>query len=311
MMIDTFPPALAFIIGGIGVLFTNGLLRTALIFITPVIALLLIWNTTGNSPLMYTFLNYDLILVRHEPVGRVFATVFALIAIAGNLFSFRQAQLLEISSAFLYAGSAIGVVMAGDLITIFIFWEIMAIGSTMILWSNRTQNAFSASMRYITIHLLGGVILLIGIAAHAVTFDTVSFHHMQLTSFSTWMILFGFLINAGAPPFSAWLPDAYPEASPSGMVYLSAFTTKTAVYVLIQGFAGAEILIYIGLYMACYGIIYALLENDMRRILAYSIINQVGFMICGIGIGTEMSINGATAHAFTHIIYKALFKIHI
>ena len=90
------------------------------------------------------------------------------------------------------------------------------------------------------------------------------------------------------------------------MVFLSAFTTKTAVYVLFRGFPGTELLVYIGLFMIFYGIIYALLENDMRRILAYSIINQVGFMICGIGIGTEMALNGTAAHAFTHIIYKAL-----
>jgi multicomponent Na+:H+ antiporter subunit D len=129
---------------------------------------------------------------------------------------------------------------------------------------------------------------------------------MQPDSVAHWLILIGFLINAGAPPLSAWLPDAYPEASWSGTVFLSAFTTKTAVYVLLRGFPGTELLIWIGLFMVFYGIVYALLENDMRRILAYSIVNQVGFMVTGIGIGTEMALNGAAAHAFTHIIYKAL-----
>ena len=90
------------------------------------------------------------------------------------------------------------------------------------------------------------------------------------------------------------------------MVFLSAFTTKTAVYVLLRGFPGTELLIYLGLFMVFYGIVYAILENDMRRILAYSIVNQVGFMVTGIGIGTEMALNGAAAHAFAHIIYKAL-----
>jgi multicomponent Na+:H+ antiporter subunit D len=129
---------------------------------------------------------------------------------------------------------------------------------------------------------------------------------MTLDTIPRWLILAGFLINAGAPPLSAWLPDAYPESSWSGMVFLSAFTTKAAVYVLMRGFPGAEFLIYVGLFMVFYGIIYAILENDMRRILAYSIVNQVGFMVVGIGIGTEMALNGAASHAFTHIIYKAL-----
>ena len=129
---------------------------------------------------------------------------------------------------------------------------------------------------------------------------------MNADSVAHWLILAGFLVNAGAPPLSAWLPDAYPEGSWSGTVFLSAFTTKTAVYVLLRGFPGFEVLIWIGLVMVFYGIVYALLENDMRRILAYSIVNQVGFMVAGIGIGTDMALNGAAAHAFTHIIYKAL-----
>ena len=161
-------------------------------------------------------------------------------------------------------------------------------------------------MRYISIHLLGGVILMCGIVGYVHETQSIAFTNIQLNSVSAWLILCGFLLNAGAPPLTAWLADAYPEASFSGMVFLSAFTTKTAVYVLFRGFPGTELLVYIGLFMIFYGIIYALLENDMRRILAYSIINQVGFMVCGIGIGTEMALNGTAAHAFTHIIYKAL-----
>ena len=145
-----------------------------------------------------------------------------------------------------------------------------------------------------------------GIAGHVAETGSVAFTAMEVGTIATWLMLAGFLINAGAPPLAAWLPDAYPEASWSGTVFLSAFTTKTAVYVLMRGFPGTDILVPIGLFMIFYGIIYAILENDMRRILAYSIVNQVGFMVTGIGIGTEMALNGAAAHAFAHIIYKAL-----
>jgi multicomponent Na+:H+ antiporter subunit D len=150
------------------------------------------------------------------------------------------------------------------------------------------------------------VLIFAGVTGHVVQTGDVAFTRMMLDSPAHWLILAGFLVNAGAPPLSAWLPDAYPEASWSGMVFLSAFTTKTSVYLLIRGFPGTELLVWIGLFMVFYGIVYALLENDMRRILAYSIVNQVGFMIAGIGIGTEMALNGAAAHAFTHILYKAL-----
>jgi multicomponent Na+:H+ antiporter subunit D len=161
-------------------------------------------------------------------------------------------------------------------------------------------------MRYLMVHLLGGVLLMAGIAGHVATTGSVAFESMRPDSIAQGLMLAGFLVNVGAPPLSAWIGDAYPEASWSGMVFLSAFTTKTAVYVLLRGFPGIELLVYVGLFMIFYGIIYALLENDMRRILAYSIVNQVGFMVTGIGIGTEMALNGAAAHAFTHILYKAL-----
>jgi multicomponent Na+:H+ antiporter subunit D len=181
----------------------------------------------------------------------------------------------------------------------------MAIASTLVVWS-AGPSARGAGLRYAAIHLLGGVLLMAGIAGEIAATGSLSFNKMALDTLPRGLILAGFLINAGAPPLSAWLPDAYPESSWSGMVFLSAFTTKTAVYVLLRGFPGTELLIYIGLFMVFYGIVYAIIENDMRRILAYSIVNQVGFMVTGIGIGTEMALNGAAAHAFTHIIYKAL-----
>ncbi|HYD04691.1 MAG TPA: Na(+)/H(+) antiporter subunit D, partial [Reyranella sp.] len=187
----------------------------------------------------------------------------------------------------------------------FVFWEAMAIASTVIVWIGGPAAA-AAGFRYAVIHLLGGVLLMAGIAGEVAASGSIEFGKLSLESWPRWLVLAGFLINTGAPPLSAWLPDAYPESSWSGMVFLSAFTTKTAVYVLLRGFPGTELLIYVGLFMVFYGIVYAILENDMRRILAYSIVNQVGFMVTGIGIGTEMALNGAAAHAFTHIIYKAL-----
>ena len=272
----------------------------------PLVSLFLIWTPSSISECTIAFLNYDLIPYSPDSLSRLFATVFSLMCFVGTLYCFKQTKILELSATLVYAGAAIGVTFAGDLITVFIFWEIMALGSTLVLWSAGTRASWQSGMRYALIHLLGGVILMAGIVAYSQETGTIEFIAMSPDSLGTWLILVGFLLNAGAPPLSAWLADAYPEASFSGMVFLSAFTTKTAVYVLLRGFPGTDLLIYIGLFMIFYGIIYALLENDMRRILAYSIINQVGFMVCGIGIGTELALNGATAHAFTHIIYKAL-----
>ena len=265
----------------------------------------LVTQVPDGEILKFSFLGFDLIPLKGDKLSRLFAFVFALMAFAGALFALRQERTTELAAAFAYAGSAIGVALAGDLISVFIFWEMMAIGSTLVIWCGG-PSARGAGLRYATIHLLGGVLLMAGIAGEIAASGTTTFAKLDLSTLPRWLILAGFLINAGAPPLSAWLPDAYPEASWSGMVFLSAFTTKAAIYVLLRGFPGVELLIWVGLFMVFYGIVYAILENDMRRILAYSIVNQVGFMVAGIGIGTEMALNGTAAHAFTHIIYKAL-----
>jgi multicomponent Na+:H+ antiporter subunit D len=284
----------------------GGRARALVALVAPLAALALAWQLEAGVHWRAAFLDLELAPFAVDALSRLFAIIFALMAFAGALFALNQPRRLELPAAFLYAGAAIGVTLAGDLVTVFVWWEVMAIGSTLVLWSAATPTAYRASMRYLMVHLFGGMLLFIGVAAQVAATGTTAFQPMALAGPAQALILAAFLVNAGAWPLSAWLPDAYPEASWSGMVFLSAFTTKTAVYVLLRGFPGTELLIYVGLAMVFYGIVYALLENDMRRILAYSIVNQVGFMVTGIGIGTEMALNGAAAHAFTHILYKAL-----
>lgn len=305
-MTELLSPALWMILGALLIALTRGHLRTLVLLATPVVTLWSIWQVADGVAGTITFLEYPVEPVEGSPVRRLFATVFALMAFLGGLYAFKTAKWFELSAAFAYAAGAIGVCFAGDLITLFIYWELMALFSTVIVWCGGTPAARAAGIRYAIMHLLGGVILKVGIEGTVIATGSIQIQPMLAHDFSTWMILTGILINAAAPPVSAWLADAYPEASPTGTVFLSAFTTKTAVLALILLFPGEPLLIGLGLFMIIYGIIYALLENDARRILAYSIVNQVGFMVCAVGIGTEMALNGAAAHAFAHIIYKAL-----
>ena len=304
--ISAVPPGLLLVLGALLLPLFGARLRAVLVLGLPLLTLALIWQVPDGVSLRVSFLEYELVPVTGDRLSRLFATIFAIMAFAGGLFALNRTRVVELVAALVSAGSAIGVTFAGDLVTLVIFWEILALASTVLVWSAMTDQSYRAGMRYLIMHLLGGVVLMAGVIGDVADTGSLTFTAMALDSPAHWLMLAGFLVNAGAPPLSAWLPDAYPEASPTGMVFLSAFTTKTAVYVLMRGFPGAEILIFIGLYMIFYGIVYALLENDMRRILAYSIVNQVGFMLCGIGIGTELSLNGAASHAFVHIIYKAL-----
>ena len=176
------------------------------------------------------------------------------------------------------------------------------------VWWRREASAIAAGFRYLLVHIVGGLFLLAGIVLHWSQTGSLAFGDMGAFSDSTaWgLILVAFLLNAAVPPLGAWLPDAYPEATVTGAVFMTAFTTKSAVYVLIRGFAGTELLVWLGAAMAVYGVVYAVLENDARRLLAYHIVSQVGYMVCGVGIGTALAINGASGHAFAHILYKAL-----
>ncbi|MGE0256532.1 MAG: Na(+)/H(+) antiporter subunit D [Alphaproteobacteria bacterium] len=304
--IAAIPPGLLLVAAGLVLPLLRGRVQDALVLVAPLVTLWLVWQVPDGVASSVVLFGHTLEPVEGTRLGRLFATVFCIMTFGGGLYALAIKQPLELAAAFVYAGSAVGVTLAGDLITLLVFWEVMAVGSTLVVWCGGTDKAKAAGLRYLAVHLLGGVVLMAGIAGEVQATGSVELGALTLDSPARWLILAGFLLNAGAPPLSAWLPDAYPEASPAGMVFLSAFTTKTAVYALLVTFAGTELLVWVGLYMVFYGIVYAILENDMRRILAYSIVNQVGFMVTGIGLGGALALNGAASHAFAHILYKAL-----
>ena len=307
-LLDNIPPGLILILGAIVLLLLPATARKAGAIALAALGFYAIFQLNVGERLSPSFLGYDLKLLRVDATSKAFGYIFTLCAGAAFIFSWHEKGRMENTAALVYGGSALGVVFAGDMITWYVCWELMAIASTFLILSRKTEKSLKAAQRYILVHLAGGLILLTGILLAIQATGSIAFTSKVLTQneMAKYFILLGILINAAAVPFSSWLPDAYPESTIMGGIFLSAYTTKTAVYTLIRGFPGEELLIPIGCVMTLYGIIYALLENDMRRILAYSIINQVGFMVCGVGIGTNLAIAGVVAHAFCHIIYKAL-----
>jgi multicomponent Na+:H+ antiporter subunit D len=305
-MMTNMHPGILLICGALLVPFLKGKAKSWFVIVLPAAAFYLITTLAPSTSWQVHFFGYDLTFLRVDRLSKIFGYIFTLNAFAAFIYAFYLKDNAQHISALFYIGSALGAVFAGDLVSFYFFWEVMAVSSTFLILARRTKKSMGAGMRYILVHLFGGLCLLAGIVIYISNTGSVVFEAMTEQNLATWLMLLGVLVNAAAPPFSAWLSDAYPEATVTGGVILSAYTTKTAVYTLIRGFPGWEILIVVGCIMTLYGIIYALLENDMRRILAYSIINQVGFMVTGVGIGTVMSLNGAAAHAFAHIIYKAL-----
>ena len=281
-------------------------IRLVIVITASLWALATIWSIPLGSLWTVQYLGLEIIPLEVRPVARLFGSIFAVMAGLAGLFAIDRDNAWELPAAYLYAGSAVGAAFSGDWISLLIFWEIMAIASTVIIWSGGQKNSHSAGMRYVMVHLLGGIFLMTGIVGVVTITQSARIAPLDFTTISDILILIGILVNAAAPPLSAWAADAYPEASPSGTVFLSAFTTKTAVFVLWLTAPGAEILVWVGLYMAVYGVIYALLENDLRRILIYALINQVGFLVAAIGMGSTMTMNGAAAHAVVHIMYKGV-----
>jgi multicomponent Na+:H+ antiporter subunit D len=300
------PPGLIFIFGAILIPLLKGRVRQAYLLLLPVIAYITLLNMPEGAGFMLNFLGYELILSRVDKLSMVFGHVFVIAALIGFVYSIHLKESGQHIAASLYVGSSLGVTFVGDLITLFIFWEIMALSSTYLIWARKTKDSQHAGFRYLLVHLFGGLCLLIGIILHVAETGSTIFSLMKLSGIASYFILIGFILNAAVPPFSAWLSDAYPEATVTGAVFLSAFTTKTAVYVLIRAFPGTELLIWLGAIMAFYGVIFAVLANDIRRLLAYHIISQVGYMVAGVGIGTALALNGTSAHAFSHILYKGL-----
>lgn len=304
------PPAFIFILAALPIPFLKNRVRNVYLLTIPVIAFLSLLTMKKGSYPLASFMGYQLTM-RVDELSMVFAYVFVIMAFAGVLYALHSRNNLEFFSAFLYIGSSLGVVFAGDLVSLYIFWEIMAVASVFLIWLNNEpwqerRKAIAAGFRYIMVHATGGVILLGGIILYIINTGSIDFNQIPYGDLASILILISFILNAAVPPLSAWLSDAYPEASVTGAVYMTAYTTKTAVYVLIRGFAGVEILIWLGAIMAVYGVIYAVLENDIRRLLAYHIISQVGYMVAGVGIGTQLALNGSASHAFCHILYKAL-----
>ena len=305
-MLNSLPPFALFFAGALIVAVVRGWPRYVLLLLIPVASGLTLLGVAEGTSVQLAVLGYELTPFRADRLSLLFGYLFHIAAFLAIVFSLHLRDTLQHVSGLLYAGSAIGAVFAGDLISLFVFWELLAISSVFLIWARRTTRATHAGFRYLVIQVSSGLILLAGVLIHAYQTGSIAFEYIGLDGPAAWLMFLAFGIKAAFPLLHNWLTDAYPEATPTGTVFLSAFTTKVAVYALARGFPGTEMLIYIGAVMTCFPIFYAVIENDLRRVLGYSMINQIGFMVCGIGIGTSLAMNGAVAHAFNDVIFKGL-----
>jgi len=307
------PPFVLFFGAALVVPFLRGWVRGGLLLLVPIIGGI---GLIGLEPGAYgeiSVLGYTLTLVRVDRLSLLFGYLFHVASFLAFLFAIHlkkeEGASLQHTAGLLYAGSALGAVFAGDFITLFVFWEILALTSVFLVWARKSERSLASGIRYLIVNVVSGVLLLAGAVVHAHETGSIGFDYLGLNGLASWLILLAFGIKAGFPLLHNWLVDAYPEATPTGTVFLSAFTTKVAVYALARAFPGTELLIWVGVVMTAFPIFYAVIENDLRRVLSYSMINQIGFMVVGIGLGTSLSVNGAVAHAFNDVIFKGLLMM--
>ncbi len=303
------PPFVLFYLAALAAAVLPRRARQVVMLAVPLVGGLALINLAPDLLLRVAFMDLYLEPLRVDKLSMLFGILFHIGAFIGIVFSLHVDDRSQHVAALLYAGSAIGAVFAGDLLTLFLFWEMLALTSAFLIFANRTDRAWGAGMRYLVIQVLSGVLLLAGALMLYRHSGSLAFNHIGLNGAGSFLIFIAFGIKCAFPLLHNWLTDAYPEATPTGTVFLSAFTTKVAVYALARGFAGTEALVYIGATMTCFPIFYAVIENDLRRVLAYSMINQIGFMVVGIGLGTALAMNGAIAHAFNDVIFKGLLMM--
>jgi multicomponent Na+:H+ antiporter subunit D len=307
-MTEFIHPGFVLIFGALLLPFFRGQALKTYLMVVPIAAFISVFNMEYGTYGVVNFLDWELTFGRVDRLSQVFGYIMTMMCVIGSMYGLHVKDPKEHMAAWMYVGGSLGVIYCADYITLFIFWELMAFSSVFLVWFRKRKESLPTGFRYLLVHTAGGLFLLAGFvlrykATGALDFNLLDVDHPTLY---TYLIMVGFILNAAVPPFHAWLPDAYAEATVSGAVFMCAFTTKTAVYALARGLAGLDILVPLGVFMALYGVVYAVLENDARRLLAYHIISQVGYMVAGVGIGTQMAINGACAHAFAHILYKGL-----
>ena len=299
-------PGLILVVGALLVPLLRGPVRLVYMLALPVLAFLHLVSLPYGFFGAFEFLGFDLVTLRVDRLSSIFGYIFLIATLLSVIYALHEDDVVQQTAGLIYAGSAVGAVFAGDLVTLFVYWEGTALASVALIWARRTEASYHAGMRYLIIQVLSGLLLFFGVLLQHRTTGSIAFNAIGLESPAGVLIFLAFGIKCAFPLMHNWLQDAYPEATVTGTVWLSAFTTKLAIYALARGYAGTEILVPIGAIMTAFPIFYAVIENDLRRVLAYSLNNQLGFMVVGIGIGTELALNGTAAHAFCHILYKAL-----
>lgn len=284
--------------------------RRPLYIAAPILATISMFGIDAKSTMIYSISSkLSINLMSFDRLALVFMVAYCIVSVIAAIYSYKTDNPYELGFGLIYAGSNMGVILSGDVISLIVFWELAALASCYLVYAKKTRKSTKAAFRYILMHGFGGNMLLVGLIAYIYQYGTDIVNISGSYDFAFWMIFLGVAVNAAVPPLNSWMPDAYPESTVGGTLYMASFTTKSAIYVMIRFFAGTEWLLWVGAFMAIYGVCMALLENDIRRLFSYHIISQLGYMVASLAMGPGYGIDGAAAHAFGNIMYKGVLMM--
>jgi multicomponent Na+:H+ antiporter subunit D len=261
----------------------------------------------AGSALAVAPFGFEQVLVQVDGLSRPVAALFGGVAAANVAYAYATgADRRETAYALAYMGAGVAAVLAGDWLTLVVAWELLAVASTVLVWHHGTS-AVRPAFRYAVYHLIGGAFLVAGVVLHYAATGTFLYADGFTPGLATALALVGVGVNLGVIGLHAWLPETYPVPHVAASVVLAGFTTKVAVYALFRVVPdGATVMAWLGAVMVLYGVTQAVLQTDMRRLLSYHIISQVGYMVVAVAIGTAAGLTGAFAHLTAHVLYKGL-----
>nr|WP_314631168.1 proton-conducting transporter membrane subunit [uncultured Mogibacterium sp.] len=311
-MINSFHPGLLMILIGMLILVLQDRFKKPCSIIAAASGILGLFTLNSSSNLVYQITpGIKLEMIHVDGLSMMFVIIFGIITVINAIYSFDIQDKWEKGVSVIYGGSIISATLAGDVISMIVFWEVAAFSAAYLIYARHTRRSSRSALRYLLMHAFGGNMLLVGFLLHAAQTNSLEIPRFTALGGSAafWFILIGVGVNAVVPPFNSWISDSYPESTIAGTVYMCGYTTKLGIYAMIRIFSGTEALVYVGVFMALYGVLMAFLENDLRRLFSYHIMSQLGYMVAALAIGGAWGIDGAVSHAFNNILYKGVLMM--
>lgn len=300
-LLDGIAPGFLLIAAGLLIPVLPRMLRPVIAVLAPLAGLFHLLALPTGPHGTFEMLGITIATINVSETGFALGIAMLVAGTLAGVFNWHERAGLPVSAGLVYVGCAVGAVLAGDLPSFFLFFELASVSAAFLVWAGGTERSLGAGMRFAVANILAGVLLLEAFLLTYKATGSVGFFTGDLGTSAGIYLILALGLKAAFPVLHAWLTDAYPESTPGGTVLLSVFGITTAIYALSRFLPGEDLLRLIGPIMIAFPVLLALLANDLRRTLCYGIISQAGLAVTAIGIGTPEALSAATVLMIANI----------